>query len=205
MPRHRSDNDRTARRSDCESIRGRRWRRRTTMNSPRTTAKRRPSTSLQWLLLLIGSAAVLYYFALRPTADEPTTTTTTPSATAAFLVSNMSAACIVAYSPESDFPIQNLPYGVFLRRGSSKPHIGVAIGALSKTKKKKKKTLHCGSPIIFFVYLYIFFKKKGDSILDLTVASERGLLSSNALLTHDIFASVRSNISLFYISQILTF
>ncbi|NND70808.1 MAG: fumarylacetoacetase [Rhodothermales bacterium] len=31
-------------------------------------------------------------------------------------------------APDSDFPIQNLPFGVFSRPGSSRPHIGVAIG-----------------------------------------------------------------------------
>lgn len=31
-------------------------------------------------------------------------------------------------SAESHFPIQNLPYGAFLRPGSSEPHLGVAIG-----------------------------------------------------------------------------
>jgi fumarylacetoacetase len=30
--------------------------------------------------------------------------------------------------PDSDFPIQNLPYGVFRRRSGGEPHIGVAIG-----------------------------------------------------------------------------
>jgi fumarylacetoacetase len=34
----------------------------------------------------------------------------------------------VPVSPESDFPIQNLPYGAFRRPGAGEPHIGVAIG-----------------------------------------------------------------------------
>ena len=36
----------------------------------------------------------------------------------------------VPVSPESDFPIQNLPYGVFVRRPGAAPAIGVAIGEL---------------------------------------------------------------------------
>jgi hypothetical protein len=79
----------------------------------------------EWILLLIGSLLVVYYFALRgaaPLAPPPTTTDAS--------LSKMSA-CIVAYAPESDFPIQNLPYGVFSRHDSNKPHIGVAIGAFS--------------------------------------------------------------------------
>lgn len=35
-----------------------------------------------------------------------------------------------AIDPETDFPIQNLPFGVFRRRGTKEPpRIGVAIGA----------------------------------------------------------------------------
>lgn len=34
----------------------------------------------------------------------------------------------IAVPPDSDFPIQNLPYGVFRRPGDSDAHIGVAIG-----------------------------------------------------------------------------
>jgi fumarylacetoacetase len=34
----------------------------------------------------------------------------------------------VPVAPESHFPIQNLPYGVFRRRPDDRPHIGVAIG-----------------------------------------------------------------------------
>ncbi len=33
-------------------------------------------------------------------------------------------------APESHFPIQNLPYGVFRRRGTAEPHAGVAIGEM---------------------------------------------------------------------------
>jgi hypothetical protein len=33
-------------------------------------------------------------------------------------------------APDCDFPIQNLPYGVFSRRGTTSKHIGVAIGDL---------------------------------------------------------------------------
>jgi fumarylacetoacetase len=36
----------------------------------------------------------------------------------------------VPVAPESDFPIQNLPYGVFRRRSGHQPTIGVAIGDL---------------------------------------------------------------------------
>ena len=36
----------------------------------------------------------------------------------------------VPVPPESHFPIQNLPYGVFLRLTGGSPHIGVAIGDL---------------------------------------------------------------------------
>jgi fumarylacetoacetase len=35
----------------------------------------------------------------------------------------------VPVPPESHFPIQNLPYGVFRRREEQRPHVGVAIGA----------------------------------------------------------------------------
>ena len=34
----------------------------------------------------------------------------------------------VEVAPDSDFPLENLPYGVFSRRGSSARHVGVAIG-----------------------------------------------------------------------------
>ena len=33
-----------------------------------------------------------------------------------------------ANDPQCDFPIQNLPFGVFRRRGTKEPRIGVAIG-----------------------------------------------------------------------------
>ncbi len=36
----------------------------------------------------------------------------------------------VAVSPDSGFPIQNLPYGVFCRRGGGVPAVGVAIGEM---------------------------------------------------------------------------
>ena len=34
----------------------------------------------------------------------------------------------IKYSPDSHFPIQNLPYGVFKPRPDGNPRIGVAIG-----------------------------------------------------------------------------
>ena len=34
----------------------------------------------------------------------------------------------IPYGPESHFPIQNLPYGVFRRPGEDRSRIGVAIG-----------------------------------------------------------------------------
>src|SRR5947209_14227933 len=34
----------------------------------------------------------------------------------------------VPVAPESHFPIQNLPYGVFRRRSGGEPRVGVAIG-----------------------------------------------------------------------------
>ena len=34
----------------------------------------------------------------------------------------------IPVTPQSDFPIQNLPYGVFRRRGEDRPCVGVAIG-----------------------------------------------------------------------------
>jgi fumarylacetoacetase len=36
----------------------------------------------------------------------------------------------VPVTPGSHFPIQNLPYGVFYRRGADRPHLGVAIGEM---------------------------------------------------------------------------
>ncbi len=36
--------------------------------------------------------------------------------------------CLVPYDPDSDFPIENLPYGVFERPGHPDPRAGVAIG-----------------------------------------------------------------------------
>jgi fumarylacetoacetase len=50
----------------------------------------------------------------------------------------------VPVAPDSHFPIQNLPYGVFRRRSGGEPHIGVAIG---------------------------------ESVLDLVVLEERGVLA----------------------------
>lgn len=35
--------------------------------------------------------------------------------------------CFISYDKDTDFPVQNLPYGVFERSGQS-AHIGVAIG-----------------------------------------------------------------------------
>jgi fumarylacetoacetase len=52
----------------------------------------------------------------------------------------------VPVSPDSHFPIQNLPYGVFRRAGAAEPHIGIAIG---------------------------------DSVLDLYVLADGGLLGAN--------------------------
>lgn len=40
----------------------------------------------------------------------------------------MTLASFVAVSPESDFPIQNLPYGVFSSKLNDRKRIGVAIG-----------------------------------------------------------------------------
>ena len=34
----------------------------------------------------------------------------------------------VPYSPDSDFPLQNLPYGVFSTPADPRPRLGVAIG-----------------------------------------------------------------------------
>lgn len=38
------------------------------------------------------------------------------------------SASFIEVAPECDFPIQNLPFGVFSRRGSVSKHLGVAIG-----------------------------------------------------------------------------
>jgi fumarylacetoacetase len=42
----------------------------------------------------------------------------------------ISAHSFVPVAPESHFPIQNLPYGVFYHKASRVPHVGVAIGEL---------------------------------------------------------------------------
>ena len=40
-----------------------------------------------------------------------------------------SAVCLFTNTPDTDFPLQNLPFGCFKRRGSAEPwRIGVAIG-----------------------------------------------------------------------------
>lgn len=41
---------------------------------------------------------------------------------------DLSLQSFVPVPPTSHFPIQNLPYGAFLRRGDPSPHLGVAIG-----------------------------------------------------------------------------
>lgn len=38
------------------------------------------------------------------------------------------ASSFIPVSPESDFPIQNLPYGVFSSKTNDKRRVGVAIG-----------------------------------------------------------------------------
>ncbi|KAL6955094.1 fumarylacetoacetase [Sarracenia purpurea var. burkii] len=48
----------------------------------------------------------------------------------------MSKASFVDYSPECDFPIENLPYGVFSTKDDETPRIGVAIGDLILDLKK---------------------------------------------------------------------
>ena len=40
----------------------------------------------------------------------------------------MATKSFIEYADNSDFPIQNLPYGVFRREGGS-PRVGVAIGS----------------------------------------------------------------------------
>src|SRR5262245_31959337 len=66
----------------------------------------------------------------------------------------------VEVAPESHFPIQNLPYGVFGRRSGGGPHIGVAIG---------------------------------DSVLDLAVLEEQGLLDTPALRGRRVFSEPALN------------
>lgn len=98
------------------------------MNSPRTTRKLRDAGSFRcWILLLLGTASlVLYFTLLKP---PPPAASAKPS-TADLVPAKMSASCIVSYAPDSDFPIQNLPYGVFSPRDAlAERHIGVAIGA----------------------------------------------------------------------------
>jgi hypothetical protein len=122
------------------------------MNSPRTTRKLRDAGWLQWILLLTGSLVVLYYFTLRPAATTPASST---DDTASF-ASKMSA-CIVAYAPESDFPIQNLPYGVFARHNSNTPHIGVAIGSLSFFVVVVAPHTHTHQPTISYCFVWFSF------------------------------------------------
>lgn len=158
------------------------------MNSPRTTRKLRDAGSFRcWILLFLGTASlVLYFTLLKP---PPPTLVAAVNPTSADLVpAKMSASCIVSYAPDSDFPIQNLPYGVFSPRNAlAERHIGVAIGVF----------LFCFVVIVnsngsnffhffFFFFLFLFenicfFKKKGDSILDLTVASELGLIENASI------------------------
>lgn len=40
----------------------------------------------------------------------------------------MPLASFLPVAPDCDFPIQNLPYGVFSRRGDARRRLGVAIG-----------------------------------------------------------------------------
>lgn len=47
-----------------------------------------------------------------------------PPTTAAMSI----ASSFIPVSPESDFPIQNLPYGVFSSKTNDKRRVGVAIG-----------------------------------------------------------------------------
>jgi hypothetical protein len=42
----------------------------------------------------------------------------------------MTLTSFVSVTPESDFPIQNLPYGVFSTKTNDKTRVGVAIGEL---------------------------------------------------------------------------
>src|SRR5688500_10261750 len=67
------------------------------------------------------------------------------------------------FAPESHFPIQNLPYGVFRHRGAagdSRPRIGVAIG---------------------------------DHILDLRILEDRGVLAPRALAGRRVFSEPTLN------------
>jgi hypothetical protein len=42
----------------------------------------------------------------------------------------MTLTSFISVTPESDFPIQNLPYGVFSTKTNDKTRVGVAIGDL---------------------------------------------------------------------------
>jgi fumarylacetoacetase len=84
-----------------------------------------------------------------------------------------------AHNPSTDFPIQNLPLGVFSLSGDSQPHIGVAIGTsiLDLFECKKRSLLH-GLPE------------------SLTAASAGDSLNALMALRPELWSALRERISL---------
>ncbi len=99
-----------------------------------------------------------------------------------------------ANAPGADFPIQNLPYGVFSARGSAR-HIGVAIGddILDLTRLEDLGMLCPGSGRVFDEGILNPFMKLGPKVWRKTRAAIAKLLdASNPALQGD--ATLRQNV-----------
>src|SRR5579871_2167357 len=85
----------------------------------------------------------------------------------------------IPVDPESDFPIQNLPYGVFSARGLA-PRVGVAIGnyVLDLWELEQDGRLHVEAGTFAAPYLNVFMRQ-GPTVW----AATRARISE--LLRHD--------------------
>jgi len=104
--------------------------------------------------------------------------------------------------PESHFPIQNLPFGVFKRKGESQQKIGVAIGdqivdlqALNNAgllPGSLQKTTALNQPVLNeFMSLGKPFWREARTTLTRLLSKEEGVLRDNARLQQAVFVAQR--------------
>ena len=134
------------------------------------------------------------------TASQPSSFDGCPSRRSLFFIATMALKSFIEVSPDSHFPIQNLPFGIFQPKGG-KPRAGVAIGDLIADLSVLEELGHFRSPefqgrkpfledsLNGFLALGRPAWRKARAVLERLLSSKTPILRDNARLRARIFHS----------------
>jgi len=134
------------------------------------------------------------------TASQPSSFDGCPSRRSLFFIAIMPQKSFIEVSPDSHFPIQNLPFGIFQPKGG-KPRAGVAIGDLIADLSVLEELGHFRSPefqgrkpfsedsLNGFLALGRPAWRKARAVLERLLSSKTPILRDNARLRARIFHS----------------